>query len=426
MKTVFKLIALGALAGVVLTGISATANESSEVVNSDAIDYSKVVFALPNEVLDRMEAKTFESSDGVNLPYRIYYSPAYDAEDKENGAMLFVFLHGSGGRGDDNIKQISDQVATVNYMVSDSAVEAFGHIPYVIIAPQCAEGAQWVESPWAQGSYDTEDVPMSPQLSAVYELILKTLDTDNIDKSNVMLGGISMGGYGTWDLAVRHPELFNAIFPICGSGDPTKAEAIKDLKIWTFHSDNDASVPVQGTRDMVAALEKVGADVKYTEFTGKGHNAWRPAMDEVKDPYLLQWLFEDCRNYQVKVMTTEGDELLESVESFRKGDEFKVEFEPSEGFIPESLFVNGEEVEFITDDSGAVYYECVVEGDTEINAVFVKEEVSTEESSAAENKTEDKQGGLSTPAKIGIVAGIAAILGTALGFVASKKKGKKQ
>ena len=425
MKTVFKLIALGALAGAVLTGISVTAAESSDSDKDTGIDYGSIMFALPNEVLDKMEGLTFESSDGTSLPYRIYYSPAYDAENKDKPAMLFVYLHGSGGRGDDNMRQISDQVATVNYMLSPSGEAAFANIPYVVIAPQCAEGAQWVESPWAQGSYGTDEVAISPQLNAVYELIVKTLEQDNIDPANVMLGGISMGGYGTWDLAVRHPELFNAIFPICGSGDPTKAEALKDLKIWTFHSDNDASVPVQGTRDMVAALEEIGADVKYTEFTGKGHNAWRPAMDEVEDPYLLEWLMEECRKYRISVLTTEGDELSESIENLRYGDEFTVEFDPAEGFEPESLFVNGEEAEFITDDSGKVYFQCVVDGDMDINAVFAKAEESAESSdteiSTAQN---DKPAGLSKTAKIGIAAGVAALAAAVVGGIVAKKKKK--
>lgn len=427
MKTVFKLIALGALAGMVITGISAAATESSDVTQDSKINYDDIVFALPNEVLDKMEALTYESSDGTSLPYRIYYSPAYDAEDKDAPAMLFVFLHGSGGRGNDNIRQISDQVATVNYMLSESGEAAFADIPYVVIAPQCAEGAQWVESPWAQGSYGTDEVAISAQLNAVYELILKTLKNDNIDPANVILGGISMGGYGTWDLAVRHPELFNAIFPICGSGDPTKAEAIKDLKIWTFHSDNDASVPVQGTRDMVAALKKIGADVKYTEFTGKGHNAWRPAMDEVKDPYLLEWLFEDCRKYRISVLTTEGDELSESIENLRYGDEFTVEFDPADGFMPESLFVNGEEAEFITDDSGKIYYQCVVKGDMDINAVFAKAEESAPESTdSKDNESAEVTKGLSKNAKIGIAAGAAAITAAIIGGIVAGKKKKKQ
>ena len=216
MKTVIKLIAFGALAGVVLAGIGASATESLEASAPSAIDYSSISFDLPDRVLEKMEAKTFESSDGVNLPYRVYYSPAYNAADKENPAMLIVFLHGSGGRGDNNIKQISDQVATVNYLVSDSADVALADIPFVVIAPQCANNTQWVESPWATGSYNINDVAISPQLNAVYELILQTLDADNIDKANVMLGGISMGGYGAWDLALRHPELFNAIFPRWG------------------------------------------------------------------------------------------------------------------------------------------------------------------------------------------------------------------
>lgn len=419
MKTFIKLIALGALAGIVLTGISVHAAESSEELTAKH-DYSLITNVGKSESLEIMEALSFESSDGTVLPYRKYYSPAYNAEDKANPAMVFVFLHGSGGQGDNNEQQLRDQISTVNYLISPSAEEVLADVPYIVIAPQCHKENQWVNTPYNQNSYNIDEVPLSPPLNAVYELILKVLEEDNADKDNVMLGGMSMGGYGTWDLATRYPELFNAIFPICGSGDPSHAENLKDIKIWTFHSDNDVSVPVKGTREMVEALEKIGADVHYTEFQGKGHNAWTPAMEEVKDPYLLEWLIEDCRLYTVNVLTKEGEELTETTEKLRIGDKFSIEMEPTEGFVPEKLYINGVESEFVTDDNGSLYIECTVTGNMEITAEFV-EEKAEEESSVAEGG----KGGLSGGAKIGIIAGAAAVLGGIIGIIAAKKKKKK-
>ncbi len=423
MKTIIKLLALGALAGVVISGISAAAASVSQEEPA-SVDYSRLTFDFADKVLEKMEPKTFESSDGTALNYRIYYSPGYSPADTSNPAMLFVFLHGSGGRGDDNAMQIKDQVATVNYLVSDSAATLLGDVPYVVIAPQCPNGTQWVNSPWANGSYSIDDVEISPHLNAVYELIKNTIENDNVNDGNVFLGGISMGGFGTWDLALRHPELFNAIFPICGSGDPSKAAALKDVKVWTFHSDNDASVPVQSTRDMVAALETAGVDVRYTEFTGKGHNAWKPAMEEVTDPYLLEWLIESCRTYNVRVITTEGENTEETVEKLCLGDSFVLDFTPDAGFVPQKITVNGEEAEFITDDTGNLRYEGTVTGNMEINAVFAAEEESSEESSAS--VATNQKGGLSRNAKIGIAAGAALIVAAGVAAIIIGKKKKKQ
>jgi predicted peptidase len=111
-----------------------------------------------------------------------------------------------------------------------------------------------------------------------------------VDPNRIYLTGLSMGGGGTWSLAVAHPEVWAAIVPICGSSYVTAAdmEKIKDIPCWAFHGDADKTVKVTVTRDLVAALKKAGADVKYVEFPGVGHNSWDRAYatDELY-PWLL-------------------------------------------------------------------------------------------------------------------------------------------
>lgn len=422
MKTAVKIIVAGALAGAVATAAltAHASNSKKEDAAPAGRDYSAITFDMTDRVLEKMEAKVFTSADGTALNYREYHSPAYSADGAP--AAVFVFLHGSGGRGDNNIQQIGDQIATVNFLVSDSAEQVLGDIPYIVIAPQCplyVDGVekQWVATPYSQVSYNLDEVEETPYIKAVYELIKDTLDNKNGDRDNVMLGGISMGGYGTWDLAMRYPDMFNAIFPICGGADPTKAELLKDIKIWTFHCDGDGSVPVQGTRDMVEALQAVGADVMYTEFQKKAHNAWMPAMTEETDPYLLEWLFEECMAYTVTLTATEGGEIYKTEEKLRKGDTMRVDIAPDEGYEAESLTVNGEEVQFITDDSGSIYYECVVDGDMDIEASFKALPVAEEDKGGAEKE------GLSTIAKVGIAAlAVAAVTGVTAIIVSKKKK----
>jgi len=110
-----------------------------------------------------------------------------------------------------------------------------------------------------------------------------------IDKGRIYLTGLSMGGYGTWDLISRRPELFAAAIPVCGGGDPAQAEKLAKLPIWAFHGDADPLVPVERPRDMIAAIKKAGGEPKYTEYKGVGHDAWTPTY---RDSKVLDWLFE--------------------------------------------------------------------------------------------------------------------------------------
>lgn len=423
MKAITKLLVAGALAGAIVATVSLTAGaeQSDSAATSGETagkDYAQLISDNSVRILEKTEAKVFESADGTALNYRAYYSPAYDAEDKANPAMVFVFLHGSGGKGDDNEKQITDQPATVNYLASDAAEEFFAGIPYIVIAPQCPEGAQWVDTPYAAGSYSIDAVAETPYSKAVYELIQSIIANENGDASNVILGGISMGGYGTWDLALRHPETFNAIYPICGGGDPSKASVLKDngVKVWAFHCDGDRSVPVAGSREMIAALEEIGADAVYTEFEIAGHNAWTPALKQVKDPYLIEWMFDECRKCTVNITVGEGGSVQKTTETVRIGETVRLEISTEEGYLAEGLTVNGEAVEYITDDSGNLSYECVAEGNMEVVASFAP--IPVEE-------TPEEPKGLPTAAKVGIIAAaVAAVVGGAAAFLISKKKKK--
>ena len=109
-----------------------------------------------------------------------------------------------------------------------------------------------------------------------------------IDTRRIYLTGLSMGGYGTWDLIARQPERFAAAIPICGGGDPATAERIKHIPLWVFHGDADSAVKVSRSRDMVAALKQAGGEPKYTEYEGVGHDSWTRTY---KSPEIYEWLF---------------------------------------------------------------------------------------------------------------------------------------
>jgi predicted peptidase len=97
-----------------------------------------------------------------------------------------------------------------------------------------------------------------------------------------------MGGFATWDVITRYPDLFAAAAPICGGGDEKVAYKVKDLPIWAFHGDKDGVVKPSRSRNMIQALKNVGTQPKYTEYKGVGHDSWKPAYKEAE---LLKWLF---------------------------------------------------------------------------------------------------------------------------------------
>ena len=214
------------------------------------------------------------------LPYRLYIHEEYD-QDKKYPVLLF--LHGSGERGDDNDLQINAVIPT---MFIDEVSPVYGSI---VIVPQCPLDCQWVDTPWEDGSHSKDEIPQSRELSSVLLAVQEVFEKYSCDKSRFYVVGLSMGGYGTWDVITRHPEMVAAAVPICGAGDPSKASVIADIPIRAYHGDLDDEVPVSGSRDMTAALTKANAaDFVYKEWIGYGHAVWNESLSE---PGLAEWIY---------------------------------------------------------------------------------------------------------------------------------------
>ena len=102
-----------------------------------------------------------------------------------------------------------------------------------------------------------------------------------------------MGGYGTWELITRNPEVFAAAIPVCGAGIPSMADRLIDIAIWAFHGEADPTVPVSGTRDMEEAIKAAGGTkIQATYFPGVAHNSWIPAFATEE---LIDWLFSQSK-----------------------------------------------------------------------------------------------------------------------------------
>ena len=237
------------------------------------------------EALKAFEARTYKGEKGASLPYRLLVPKGYDTKDEKKTYPLILFLHGAGERGTDNQSQLK-------WGGSLLAGDVQKKQPCFVVAPQCPPGKQWVNTPWGKGSYSTDKVPVSDELRMALEAVKEVRKEFHVDPARVYVMGLSMGGYGSWDAIAREPRTFAAAVPICGAGDPSKAEAIKSVAVWAFHGAADNVVPPSGSRDMVAALKKAGASPKYTEFPGVGHGSWANAWNE---PELIDWLFAQKR-----------------------------------------------------------------------------------------------------------------------------------
>lgn len=217
------------------------------------------------------------------MPYQL----SRPAAEEGKTYPLVVCLHGAAGRGTDN------QARGIEAYAALGAPEVRQKHPAFLLAPQCAAKFQWVDVPWKLGSYNLELVAESAYMKKVHALILKTLQAHPVDRARVYVTGQSMGGFGTWDLILRHPELFAAAIPICGSGSPKHAANIQALPLRFFHGAKDATVPVSGSREMAAALKAAGGTAfTYTELPEGGH----VIMKEVwATPGLIDWLFAQRR-----------------------------------------------------------------------------------------------------------------------------------
>ncbi len=213
------------------------------------------------------------------MPYRIMRP--LDAKDGEKYPLV-IFLHGSGERGNDNEKQLYHVVTEFSKRTKRADYPCF------VVAPQCSLGKRWTEVDWNADKHVMSHTP-SGELRMVKLLVDSLIKTNQIDPSRVYVMGLSMGGFGTWELISRYPETFAAAVPICGGGDESAVDStIAQVHVWAFHGAKDDVVSVSRTRNMVDAFSAKGGTPKYTEYKELGHNSWNNAIAE---PELLPWLF---------------------------------------------------------------------------------------------------------------------------------------
>lgn len=204
----------------------------------------------------------WKSDKYFNFKYVKYLPKDYDENKKY---PLVFFLHGAGERGDD--LDLASRHGYAKHMREEGA-----EYPFIYVAPQCPDGKYWgcfTESLIGFLDYICEELP--------------------VDKDRIYLTGLSMGGTGTWMLAMAAPDRFAAIAPVCGSGICWNCGTIGHIPVMMYHGDCDDIVPIDESITMLKGMERKGGKVELKICYGVGHNAWDFAYagDE-----LMNWFFK--------------------------------------------------------------------------------------------------------------------------------------
>lgn len=180
---------------------------------------------------------------------------------KKQGWPLILFLHGAGERGDD--------LNQVRKHGPPKIVEKQKDFPFIVVSPQCPKDDWWTD-----------------KVEVLINLLDDIVARYNVDTERIYLTGLSMGGYGSWALASDYPERFAAVAPICGGGNRIMAFRLKDVPVWAFHGAKDSVVPLQQSKEMVAAIKARGGNAKLTVYPDAGHDSWTEAYNNKE---LYDW-----------------------------------------------------------------------------------------------------------------------------------------
>lgn len=194
------------------------------------------------------------------MEYLIYYPENYT-----EGTIypVVLFLHGAGTRGDD--------IAILqNNLFLRETIGRYADYGFLTVAPHCKQGT-WFD-----------------HFERLRRLTHAIAHAPYIDPARLYLVGNSMGGYGTWQLAMSMPDYFAAILPICGGGMAWNAAQLVNVPVWAFHGERDRVVAPEESRRMVEAVRACGGDARLTLYPDAEHDAWTPTY---ADEAVFAWLF---------------------------------------------------------------------------------------------------------------------------------------
>ncbi|MEO2031416.1 MAG: prolyl oligopeptidase family serine peptidase [Planctomycetaceae bacterium] len=224
----------------------------------------------PKKFKPPFETRKFQGSHGETVDYGLFVPKSATPEKK---LPLVLCLHGIGG--------------STEASKALTAKERRDKYPCIVMVPRCnVKEARWAINP-LRGKGDHRS--MTPELMETLDSVIRE---HPVDSNRVYITGQSMGGMGTWGLLAQHSNRFAAAIPVCGGWSPKAAKHMTKIPIWAFHGENDRAVPVDGSRNMIAALKKEGGSPRYTEYEGAGHGIWQRTYQNNE---IWDWLFSQTR-----------------------------------------------------------------------------------------------------------------------------------
>jgi poly(3-hydroxybutyrate) depolymerase len=209
----------------------------------------------------RIQQRTYEFKDADNkkMDYSLFVPKGYD---KERKTPLVVALHGLGS----NPQQI------MKYTGLTDAAQKHG---FIVVAPMGYNSRGWYGQPIPKKMVKADDPKNLAELSEkdVMNVLAIVRKDFNVDPDRIYLMGHSMGGGGTWHLALKHPDLWAGLAPIAPAifRQATAVEKIKHIPVILIQGDQDKLVPVAGARRWAEEMKKNGMTYEYVEVEGGDH-----------------------------------------------------------------------------------------------------------------------------------------------------------
>lgn len=225
--------------------------------------------------------------------YLMYLPEGYNADTTAQWPLM-LFLHGAGEVGTD--------LQNVAKHGPAKLINEGKKFPFIVISPQ------------------TETYGWKPE--KLYGLLQDVMKNYRVDKDRVYLTGLSMGGFGTWETAEAYPDMFAAIIPICGGGDPEKAYKLQHVPVWCFSKEIDPTVNISHSQKMIDALKPYNQDVTFTIYPGEGHDSW---TETYANNEIYKWLLSKKR-FKYEEKNIDASLLKEYAGKYRTEDGIDLEF----------------------------------------------------------------------------------------------------
>lgn len=363
--------------------------------------------ATAQQLAEKMVAKTYISTTKYELNYRIYYSPTYSSANTDKPAMLILYFHGEGGKGNDNTAQLNEK-GLLNQLVSDGADALYKDFQYIIVAPQCP-----VEESFTEESSESQTVP-TQVMNAVMELAGEIEATEIILEKH-LVAGIGTGANAAFDYAARKTSKVNRLLTVGGSCTPAKTAQVYDAGVDFFVFAEESNTSIKNLSASIKLLSDVTAPITFVDGTFDDCLDYALSYTE---PTIADWAIKDTyTSRRFKISTScnnEGGKISASPASVTYGSGAKVTLTLNQGYAITKVTINGVEKDasiFESTKSNKRQYIC------KLNNITTNQSVSVELSRVT---TESERGDfidglivkLSIASAVLVLAAIATLMAT--------------